>query len=96
QQYEDTMKINLQKHPSLANDPTSLYRMSVPQEVLESRATQMALKKLEAKGESAKISGGSTTTKTPSGGLPDKPVSFTQAYEAAKQSLRDQGITKGD
>lgn len=92
QQYEDQMKTNLGKHPTLATDPAMLYRLSVPQDVLESRATQAALKKLEAKGQSANVSGSSTTTRQPQGGLPDKPVSFQDAVAAAKKVLSEQGI----
>lgn len=95
QQYENAMKGNLQKHPSLANDPVNLYRLSVPAEVLESRATQAALRKLEAQKQSSNVSGGSTTTKTPKGGLPDKPVSFDEAVSAAKKVLEEQGIRPG-
>jgi hypothetical protein len=95
QQYEDGMKSNLQQHPTLANDPATLYRMSVPVEVLESRATQAALKKLDAQKQSSDVSRGSTTTKTPATGLPDKPVSFDEAVAAAKKVLADQGITPG-
>jgi len=95
QQYEDTMMENLRVHPTLANNPSMLYRMSVPQEVLESRATQAALKKLEQKQQSAQVSGTSTTHKAPQGGLPDKPVSFQDAVSAAKQVLADQGIRPG-
>jgi len=94
QQYEDRMSEVVQKHPTLANDPATLYRMSVPQEVLESRATQAALRKLEAKRDSNQVSGTSTTTKTAASGLPDKPVSFQDAYEAAKKILADKGIRK--
>lgn len=92
QQYEDAMMDNLQMHPTLAKDPAKLYRMSVPQEVLESRATQRALKKLESKVESGKVSGGSTTTKTPKTGMPDGPISFQQAVELAKKKMSEEGI----
>ena len=93
QQYEDRMKGNLNTHPSLANDPVMLYRVSVPTEVLESRATQAALRKMEARQQSAQVSGKSTTSKNPASGLPDGPVSFQDAVAAAKKSLADQGIT---
>lgn len=92
QQYEDRMTDNLQTHPTLANDPAMLYRLSVPQEVLESRATQAALRKLEAKGQSANVSGSSTTNKQPGAGLPDKPVSFQEAVQAAQKELARKGL----
>ena len=95
QQYEDRMKSSLAKHPSLSNDPAMLYRVSVPQEVLESRATQAALRKMETRQQSAQVSGKSTTSKSPTSGLPEGPVSFEEAVNAAKKSLADQGISRG-
>lgn len=95
QQYEDRMKSSLANHPSLSNDPAMLYRVSVPQEVLESRATQAALRKMETRQQSAQVSGKSTTSKNPTSGLPEKAVSFEEAVNAAKKSLADQGISKG-
>lgn len=94
QQYEDQMRTNLTTHPTLANDPAALYRMSVPAEVLESRATQRALQKMEQKGQTSQVSGSSTTHKQSTGGLPDKPVSFDEAVAAAKRKLQEDGITK--
>jgi len=94
QQYEDSMKENMARHPSLARDPALLYRVSVPPEVLESRATQRALKRLEAKGQSAQVSASSTTNRQ-SVGLPDKPVSFADAVAAAKKKLADDGMAPG-
>ena len=34
--YEDEMKTSLRDHPSLVNDVSKLYRLSVPEEVLNS------------------------------------------------------------
>lgn len=90
-EYEDAMVGNLKKHPSLANDPVMLYRMSVPSDVLETRATQAALKKLQAKADSSKV-GGTSTTKPTIGALPNKSVSFSEAVEIAKRNLADRGI----
>jgi len=92
--YEDKMTENLQKHPTLANDPVTLYRLSVPPDVLESRATQAALAKLQTKAESSRTSGVSTTTKTGSG-APTKPLSFDEAVAFAKRELADKGIMPG-
>jgi hypothetical protein len=91
QQYEDDMRSNLKQHPSLANDPAMLYRVSVPQEVLESKATQAALKKMEQKGQATKVSGTSTTTKQP-GGFPNKAMSFNEAVRQAKRQIAEQGL----
>jgi hypothetical protein len=89
--YEDDMKANLQAHPSLVNDPAKLYRISVPEEVLESLATQRALKKLEAKAKSSQVGGTSTTTKHQSPGT-ENVRSFNDAVEYAKRRLAEQGI----
>ncbi|MHA2064360.1 MAG: hypothetical protein ACXABY_08265 [Candidatus Thorarchaeota archaeon] len=93
-QYEEEMMGNLKTHPTLANDAGLLYKLSVPNEVMESRATQKALTKLEAKGKAAQVSGSSTTTKQPKTGLPDKPVSFDEAVKAAKAKMAEEGITR--
>ena len=90
-QHEDDMMANLKKHPSLVNDPAALYRMSVPPDVLESRATQNALKKLQAKATASQVSGTSTTTKQQSQ-IPSGPMTFSQAVEAAKKKLAADGI----
>lgn len=96
QQYEDGMKANLQIHPTLANDPAMLYRLSVPAEVLESRATQAALKRLEQRQQSAQVSGTSTTHKNPQSGLPSKPMSFTDSVKFAKKKLAEEGMRPGE
>lgn len=93
QTYEDQMKANLTKHPSLANDPALLYRVSVPANVLESRATQKALRTMEAKAKGGELSGASTTTRKPkAGGEPEKSLTFTEAVQFARKKLADEGI----
>lgn len=91
-QYEGDMMSNLKTHPTLSADPALLYRMSVPANVLESRATQQALKKMQEKVNSGKISGNSTTTKTKTSGLPDKAMTFDEAVTAAKKKLANDGV----
>jgi len=86
-QYEDDMMSTLKKHPSLVDDPLSLYRLSVPQDVLMSRATQQVLKKMESKAKSAGTSGISTTAKGKSTEMPDRPLSFNEAVEFAKRQM---------
>jgi len=93
--YEDDMVGMLQKHPSLAQDPDLLYRMSVPSEVLEARAAKAALQKLKNSGESGQISGTSTATKQttdapPKGGTFNDYVAFAKA-KLAKQGIRPPG-----
>lgn len=82
--YEDTMRENLKTHPTLVNDVSMLYRLSVPQEVLEGRAVQTALRKLEDKAKGAQLHGSQNTSRsTPA---PKKVTSFQEAVEAAKAS----------
>jgi hypothetical protein len=90
-QYEDEMTGLLQDHPTLAKDPVKLYRLALPPEVLETRATQAALKKLQGKVDASRV-GGTSTTKGTESSLPDRPVSFNEAVEIAKKSLADQGL----
>ena len=94
-QYEDVMTDNLRAHPTLANDPVTLYRLSVPPEVLESRATQAALRKLQTKTNGSRTSGVSTTKPTSAGDEPDGPVSFNEAVRLAKEKLARDGISPG-
>uniref|UniRef100_A0A6M3IGW4 Uncharacterized protein n=1 Tax=viral metagenome TaxID=1070528 RepID=A0A6M3IGW4_9ZZZZ len=89
--YEDEMKGNIQAHPSLVNDPVKLYRLSVPPEVLESRAVQSALKKLESKVRGSEVSGTSKTTKHQATGFGEV-KSFDDAVKAAQRKLAEQGI----
>jgi hypothetical protein len=90
-QYEEEMTSLLSDHPTLAKDPVKLYRLALPPEVLETRATQAALKKLQGKVDASKVSG-TSTTKATEAALPDKAMSFEEAVEAARKSLAAQGI----
>lgn len=92
--YQGEMMQNLRAYPGLANDPAALYKLSVPDNVLASRATQAALKKLEAKGKSSKIASGSTTTRTPAA-EPSENMSFAQAVQFAKEKLKAEGKGPG-
>jgi hypothetical protein len=91
-QYEDQMKDTLRTHPTLVSDPVKLYRLSVPEEVLESRATQKALAKLESKVKGAGSPGTSTTTRHQATNIGDKAMTFQQAVEFAKADLAQKGI----
>lgn len=92
--YEDKMSELFQSHPTLANDPETLYRMAVPPEVLEARATERALAKINGKTASIQSSGGSQTPKTPTN-QPQGPMNFDQAYAFARQKLAEQGVKPG-
>ncbi len=90
--YEDDMLQTLQKHPSLANDPDSLYRLSVPSEVLEARAHKAALAKLKGSGEAGQVSGARATTQTATNEAPKIGSSFNDHVAFAKAELARQGI----
>lgn len=90
--YEPEMMETLQKHPTLVNDPGTLYRMAVPPEVLEARATKAAMQKLKGATDNAQVSGGTTvrqTTQAPSG-----PLTFEQSIEAARKKLQQLGLSR--
>lgn len=89
--YEDDMMQNLQAHPTLVSSPDMLYRMSVPAEVIEARATQRALNKLQGKNEGSQMAGGSATPKK-ANQKPSGPLSFSEAVEQAKQNLAEKGL----
>jgi len=88
-QYEDGMTKLVQEHPSLAKDPSLLYRLAVPDSVHQARAAQAALKKISAQNDSSKIGGGSTTTRTPATNT--KAKNFQEAYELA---LKDPNVLR--
>jgi hypothetical protein len=90
-EHEDAMVTLLQEHPTLAKDPVKLYRLALPPEVLESRAAQAALKKLQTKADGARVSGTSTTKQTPSAN-PTGPISFQEAVEIARRQLAEKGL----
>ena len=82
--YEDDMKETLKQHPTLVSDVAKLYRLSVPEEILNSRATQAALRKLESKSQAASVHG-TSTSKTQA--APKKATSFQDAVELARRDL---------
>lgn len=89
-QYEPQMMDLLREHPSLVNDPGKLYRLAIPPEVLEARATKAAMQKLKGATENAQVSGGTSvrqTTQAPSG-----PLTFDEAVEAARKKLASVGM----
>ena len=88
--YEDSMMENLQAHPTLVNDHEKLYQMSVPQEVLNARATKVALAKIQGTTESGLVQSQSTTTQQPT--KSPKIENFNDAVKFAKQDLARRGI----
>jgi len=89
--YEDDMMKNLQAHPSLVGDPDMLYRMSVPQNVLDARANKAALKRIQGTNESGMVQGQSSTTQQAT--APVAATSFDDAVKIAKASLASRGMT---
>ena len=84
--YEDEMMGTLQEHPTLVNDVSKLYRMSVPEDVLHSRAVQDALKQVEKRGLASKVHGKSTVQSKPA---PKKVTSFQDAVSEARRQLTE-------
>ncbi|HOX22268.1 MAG TPA: hypothetical protein PLL10_02295 [Elusimicrobiales bacterium] len=92
QQYEQEMVDLIKEIPGLANHPERLYRLAVPPEVIESRATKKAIERLESKAKAAAGAGGSTTTKKP--GAVDPNQRFASVQEAAlwaQRKLEEEG-----
>jgi hypothetical protein len=87
--YEDEMRANIAAHPSLVKDVAKLYRLSVPEEVYMSRATQAALKKLQTKANSAQVAEKSQTSR--SAPVSQKARTFDEAVAIAKQQMAEQG-----
>lgn len=89
--YEDAMTATLKEHPTLVGNPDLLYRMSVPETVMEARANKAALAKIQGTTASATVQGHSTTTQQPSK-KPGK-LSFNEAVEYAKQEVKRRGLS---
>lgn len=85
-QFEEGMHDLLKKHPTLANDPGTLYKMAVPDEILKSRAAKSALQKIQANAANAQVSSQSTTQQPASPNL-NGPPSFNQAVEIARARI---------
>lgn len=88
--YENEMVDLVTKHPTLANNPDMLYKLAVPDTVIQSRAAKEALKKIQGQASGAAVSSGSTTQRTAT--KPTKSLSFQEAYEHAKAELASKGM----
>ena len=85
------MRANLAQYPGLVNDVTKLYKLSVPDEVLHSRAVQEAMSKFQSKTDQAKVSSSSKTSRSEPA-PPDLTKmksgdAFNAAVEMAKRKL---------
>lgn len=83
--YEDGIAATLKKYPNMANDIPTLYRNSVPPEILEQRATKVALERLEKQTKAAALA--SPAPVRSKKGSPTKAMSFQEAYEQAKKDV---------
>lgn len=89
--YETEMIQSLSTHPSLSQDPDLLYRMSIPPEVLESRATARALEKLKGGTDASVVPGAKRATLSTST-KPSGPMSFDESVAYARSQLKAQGL----
>lgn len=90
--FEGEMLETLQAHPSLALDPDKLYRLSVPEEVLEARAHKAALVKLKGSSDAGQVSGATATRQIATDEVPKKGSSFNDFVNYAKAKLKSQGM----
>jgi hypothetical protein len=72
------------------NDPRKLYRMAVPDDVLNAKATKEAMRRFQQRSEANQVSGGTTTAKSSNTGLPDAKT-FSDAVAIAKARLAAEG-----
>lgn len=84
-QHEKAFRDNLMKYPQLSEDPKSLFKLSMPDDYIMSKATAAALAKVKGQTEAVKVAGTSTTRAA----APQTPKvnSFDEAVAAAKQML---------
>ena len=92
--YQDEMRTNLQQFPGLVNDVGKLYKISVPDDVLHSRAVQEALTKFHSKTEQAKVGGSSKTSRSEPAGPDLTKMKSGDAFNAAVEMARKM-ISKG-
>ena len=90
--YESKMTDLLVTHPTLVNDHETLYRMAVPKELIEQRATKAALAKVKGGTANAEI-GGNKTTSVSTTDSPPKFENIAEAAKWAKSHLASKGIT---
>lgn len=88
--YQDEMRATLQEFPKLANDPAKLYKLSVPDEVLHSRAIQQALSKFQSKTGQAKVSGSTKTSQTAPAPPDVSKMSSREAFNWAVENAKKQ------
>ena len=85
--HEREFVANVRQYPTLAHDLRKLYRLSMPEEHVISRATQEAIKKLEAKAKQGAVGGESTQRHATT--APIQVKSFNDAVAEAKRRLAE-------
>jgi hypothetical protein len=85
--YEGEMVALLKEHPTLARNVEKLYRLAVPPEVIEARATKAAIERMQKNASAARVSSVSTTKSTPA---QQEAKTFAEAVEMAKAQLSNQ------
>ena len=85
-EYDDEMVGLLQTHPTLARDTRKLIQLAIPKEVIEGRAMQKALQRIDKKGKAAQVSKGSSVSK-PAISKGNSRPSFAEAVRQAKSEM---------
>ena len=87
--YEQDMMTNIKAHPTLVQDINKLYRLSVPEEVIQARADKKALKRFEQEAKAARVATGGSVQSSHAGAdtVSMKPSSFDEAVKKAKEKL---------
>jgi len=86
-QYEDQMGALLGTHPTLVNDPAMLAKLAIPEDVQKGRAMQAALRKMEAKAQSAQVTSGSQTNQDPTPDIAGKKLTFAESVDLARRQI---------
>jgi hypothetical protein len=84
--YEEAMVQNLTEHPTLSKNLDLLYRLSVPQDVIEQRAYKKAMEKLKGGSDASQISGAKTTS-TQTSQRPEGKLTMDQAWQLALKQV---------
>lgn len=90
-EHEDEMVTLVKAHPTLAKDPDKLYRLAMPEEVIQQRAMQRAMQKVKGQSDAGQMSGASTTTRSINQNPPEG-LTLNEAVDFAKAKLAKQGI----
>jgi len=87
--YEEEMKANLQRHPTLSSDPMQLYKISVPPNVFIAQGAKRTIDKINANIDGSVQSGTSTTARATSAAPNEKINSISDAFAYAKNQVEN-------